>query len=205
MGLGKYLYSLRTYLLMMIYRHPYAFYLLLALLVFCVYLILPSDIEHRDARGRTALYLAAEQGQLIKVEALLAQGSQVDALDDCRWTPFMRAAQNGHISVVKHLLGAGANINAVDKEGYDALIASAITYQIDVMRYLLEQGIDRNVQDSTMGWTAMIWAAKEGRLDMVQLLIDQGADTGHRDGSGKTAYDWAVEKHHDEIAQLLEY
>ncbi len=192
-----------SFLVSQIYRHPFVFYLIIGCLVLIIYQYVSFDIDARDTRGRTALYLAAEQGDLQTVTQLIANGASVDARDNCRWTPFMRAAQNGHLDVVKILLNAGADINAIDKDGYDALIATVITHQTVMMNYLLAQGLHMNTQDKTMGWTALIWAVKENKEDMVDSLLTRGADKSIVDKEGKTAYDWAIEKEHTHLADRV--
>ena len=189
--------------LLKIYQHTYVFYLVLGLLGLLVYQYFSYDLEARDSFGRTKLYLAAERGDMNKVNQLISKGAEIDARDNCLWTPFMRAAQNGHLEVARSLLNAGADINAIDKDGYDALMATVITQKSDVITFLLEQGIELNTQDKTMGWTALIWAAKDGQQDILDTLVAYGADKSIVDYSGKTAYDWAMEKGHNDLAARL--
>lgn len=53
------------------------------------------------------------------------------------------------------------------------------------------------------GKTLLMWAANLGSTECVQYLIESGADTALTSAEGKTAYDYAVEKGYEEIAQLL--
>ena len=186
-----------------IYQHTYVFYLVLGLTGLFVYQYFSYGLGARDGFGRTELYLAAERGDVDKVSQLIGKGAEVDARDNCQWTPFMRAAQNGHLEVASLLLKAGADINAIDKDGTDALIATVITQKTNVLVFLLEQGIGLNAQDKTMGWTALIWAAKDGKPDILNTLVAYGADKSIVDYSGKTAYDWAIEKNHNDLAARL--
>jgi ankyrin repeat protein len=48
-----------------------------------------------------------------------------------------------------------------------------------------------------------MWAASLGSAECVQFLIESGADTALTSEEGKTAYDYAVEKGYEDIAQLL--
>src|SRR5690554_8024311 len=53
-----------------------------------------EDLEARDARGRTLLIVAAEEGQADRVRDLVDKGAMIDAGDDCNWTAMMRAARS---------------------------------------------------------------------------------------------------------------
>jgi ankyrin repeat protein len=46
-----------------------------------------ADVNARDRYGRTALYLAAENGQLSIVQYLVDQGTDVNAIDALGTTP----------------------------------------------------------------------------------------------------------------------
>ena len=69
------------------------------------------DANVADEYHRTALSLAAEQGHLSVVEALLTGGAWVDPHEDydVYVTPLMVAVTGGHLDVVKKLVEAGAN------------------------------------------------------------------------------------------------
>lgn len=62
------------------------------------------------------LHIAAEDGDLATVKALVAEGRDVNATDsDLAMTPMHYAAASEHIDVVRFLIACGANVNAVDK------------------------------------------------------------------------------------------
>lgn len=89
-----------------------------------------EDYVQRDLRGRTALIVAAEEGDLERVDYLLEQGVRIDAGDDCQWTAMMRAAAGGHSEIlVRLLLSAGADTSLTNRQGQSvrdlALQASA--------------------------------------------------------------------------------
>ena len=72
-----------------------------------------------------------------------------------------------------------------------------------VVRYLLENGYFTVDERDPRGNTALIVAAQNNQIEIAQLLLDRGASKSITDGSGKTAYDYAVEKGYEEIARLL--
>ena len=195
--------NIRQPLARVIYRHPYLFWFTLLSLVLLAWKIELPDPMQRDERGRTALYIAAESGDIEKVSSLLDATDNPDQCDDCLWTPLMRAAQNGHADVVKILLDAGADVNAVDKAGYSVLMVTAIDNNPAILAILAEHGASLDQQDPDFGWSALIWAAKEGHVDNVRVLLDAGANPQLADQSGKTARDWAQQNAHQEVLALL--
>src|SRR5258705_106434 len=69
------------------------------------------DALRVDARGDTALNLAAEFGHVPVVERLLAAGADLENLGGADKTPLMNAAFAGQVPVVQLLLEHGARIN----------------------------------------------------------------------------------------------
>lgn len=64
-----------------------------------------ANVEAKDARHRTPLCLAAENGHEAVVKLLLAQdGVNPDSCDEDNRTPLSWAAANGHETIVKLLL-----------------------------------------------------------------------------------------------------
>jgi ankyrin repeat protein len=62
------------------------------------------------------LHIAAEDGDLATVKALVAEGRDVNATDShLMMTPLHYAAAAEQIEVVRFLISCGANVNAIDK------------------------------------------------------------------------------------------
>jgi len=68
---------------------------------------------------------------------------------------------------------------------------------------LLDAGANMNA-GTPYGDTALMAAALKGRLAVVELLLRHGADAMRRNQAGAPAVDWAVERGHFEIADLIE-
>ncbi len=146
--------------------------------------------------GDAALY-----GKLTKVQQLLAEGADPNAITACGKSPMM-AAIYGHKDVIAALLDAGADPNlGSDKEfeeGTTALMYLASSFfasnRAEVIKLLVARGADVNARNGK-GQTALIIAGKN--TDAVKALIDAGADLNLRDNEGNTAMmlgTWAIQK-----------
>lgn len=74
--------------------------------------------------------------------------------------------------------------------------------RIEIVKLLLDQKYC-DVNDTSVGMTALMFAARDSTLEMVQLLLDYGADKSILSYDGKTAYDYAVDSKNDEIISVL--
>lgn len=79
-----------------------------------------ADIDARDARGYSALMLAAYSGNDAAFEYLLAHGADPNSVDAAGNSVLMGAAFKGHTRMVKQLLDAGADARLRNHAGLDA-------------------------------------------------------------------------------------
>ena len=147
------------------------------LLLFLLPPLLVYTLGHRpEASPQTPeLVLAAEAGDLERLDRLLSGTGEVDLRDACRWTPLMKAALNGHERVVRRLLQQGADVNAEDKGGYTALMLAASNDHAGIVALLAEAGAEIDHRERTHGWTALSWARRLGHQKTVRLLESLGA------------------------------
>jgi len=75
--------------------------------------------------------------------------------------------------------------------------------RIEIVKLLLGQKYC-DVNDMTVGVTALMFAARDSTTEMVQLLLDYGADKSIKTSNGKTAYDYAIQSNNKDIIALLE-
>lgn len=108
------------------------------------------DVEARDFRCRTALFLAADTG-LNQVCFYLLQtiGADPNVRDSCGHTMLELAAIGGHLQVVQYLVAAGAIINPVmtlcASSPLQAAVESAHSHA-GLVECLLEKGADPRVR-----------------------------------------------------------
>jgi hypothetical protein len=150
-----------------------------------------------------ALFEAAEQGNVKKVEDLLKRGIEANPTDESGVTPLYVAAYHGHPTVVRALRLHGADINASNKDGDTPLAAATFQGHTTVVRLLLDYGADIGARTSD-GQTPLHLVAIAGHLDVAELLLERDAYVGVRDKHGYTPLDYAREKGKASMVRLLE-
>lgn len=126
-----------------------------------------------DLNGRTALHLAAANGQLTVAELLLAYNANVNARSASHTTPLHEAAGAGHKEVAELLLTHSADINARDNRGGTPLHWAVLTNRRLVVEMLLARHAAVNAKTS-LGYTPLHMAAVAGNMRLVELLRQQG-------------------------------
>ena len=138
-----------------------------------------------QAGENTPLHDAARAGDKAKIEALLAQGADVNAKDNYGRPPLHWAVLWKRKDVAELLLAKGADVNAKKNGGNTALNSAAYGGHKDVVELLLAKGADVNAKGSH-DFTALNTAAYEGHKDVVELLLAKGADVNAKDKDGMT-------------------
>jgi ankyrin repeat protein len=132
-----------------------------------------ADVNLADKNGQTRLMLAARDGDLPAVQALLSNGTDVNVADEDGWTALMSAAENGHLTTVRALLGvSGINIDAQKSDGVTALYLAAANGKDDIVKALINKGADVNITDN-YGRTPMMIANMPRNLTNVQVFFDR--------------------------------
>jgi ankyrin repeat protein len=95
-------------------------------------------------KGKTALHITAERGNLRIAQFLLANEVDVDVADAEGRTALHYAARGAHADIVALLLAEGADPEARDAEGRSPLHAAADAECELVIRLLAKEGADLN-------------------------------------------------------------
>jgi S1-C subfamily serine protease len=128
------------------------------------------DVNARDRGGRTALHLAARQGQVDAARYLLSRGADLNAKDAVGRTPLMLA------------IGPG---------DYD--LPTGFFAPLGDFWYSQPCGGNETVSPSKYDDRWPRWyVAAEKRLPVIHLLLDSGADLTLRDNFGLTVIDHAA-------------
>jgi len=129
------------------------------------------------------LHEAAHQGDLERMEALLAAGADIDARDDLGLTPLFVALDRGRTTAARFLIEKGADLRFRGFRQRTLLHMAARCGNLPIARLLVERGAEVNARDSR-GVTPLRLAADAGKTEMIAYLIDQGASARTTDEHG---------------------
>jgi ankyrin repeat protein len=128
--------------------------------------------------------------------------AQVEAPDQQGKTALMRAIEAGNTFEVRRLIDQGANVNARTESGVTPLMNAAGIGNKEIVQILMEKGADVNAR-TPGNYTVLMQAALVGQTEITKVLLDAGADPTVKDTSGRTAADYAADKQHQDIVDLL--
>ncbi|KAF4630251.1 hypothetical protein G7Y89_g7884 [Cudoniella acicularis] len=124
-----------------------------------------ADVNfHLDGQN-TALYHAAECGDLTMVQALLEGGADVDCQVGTRGAAARKAAEAGDFEILTQLLISGGALDQTDRLCYTALQISAKKGHFKVAETLLASGANVKALND-FGWTAADLAAAWGHWEI---------------------------------------
>jgi len=175
---------------------------------FAVLIVLLS--AEANAGPNEDILAAAKAGNRAGVEAALAAGASVNAVDEkglsplglSGLTPLGLAAAYGHRNVAEFLLDRGASVDATDGLKHTPLQIAAEYGNADVAALLLDHGADVDARDIA-GATPLEWGALRGNKKVVSLLINRGGLVNAQASTGKTALHLAATAGHKEIVAVL--
>lgn len=157
----------------------------------------PADaIDDRgDTVGWTALAVAAREGTVKSIRALLERGASVDlgfaarAGDPSTTRPLFVAVSHGHADAVRALLAGGAAPTCPDDPRPPLHSAAGLGHH-ECLEALLDGGADVHARDDFT--TALGVAAHFGHLKCVERLLASGADVLSKNTLGQAVLTEAV-------------
>ncbi|KAI0571047.1 Pfs NB-ARC and Ankyrin domain protein [Pyrenophora tritici-repentis] len=160
------------------------------------------ELDTKDARRRTPLYVAVDKGSSVLTRMLLDNGADANAQDGDYRNALQAASERGHTEIVKLLLDKGADVNAQGGGYGNALQAASERGHKGIVKLLLDKGADVNAQGGLHG-NALQAASERGHAEVVKLLLDNGADVNAQGGDYRNALQAASEGGHTEVVELL--
>lgn len=179
--------------------------------------------KQRNNRGMTPLMVAAQQGALDALNALINQKVNIEAKawplcesneykKDQGKTALVYAAEKGHVAIVESLLQAGAQIESgsIELDDYvSALIGAAFYEHIDVIKTLVKTSEQTGAKNRIInaqnkaGYTALMVAAQlTASQEIIEFLLANGANETVRNKAGQTAFDIAKNQTKDEAKYI---
>lgn len=160
-------------------------------------------INTHDKDGDSPLHVACKRGDNEIVNILILNGADVEHRNNGGRKPLHIACSKGHYEIVDLLLQQHAQTNKRDNEGTTPLLTACKIGQAQIIRLLLQNKADFSICDNEKRSPLHV-ACMNGREDIIQALLEEAPNIAtEKDNDGKTALDWAVEKKHSKIIELL--
>ncbi|GAA5171989.1 ankyrin repeat domain-containing protein [Viridibacterium curvum] len=125
-----------------------------------------SDVQTAGTHGNTPLMHAAWKGEASVVDALLAAGARVDAVNNDGNTALWLACVSNDPAIVQRIASAGADIDHANLTGATSLMYAASSSKPDIVATLLALGADPLIQTQD-DFSALDMAAS---VECLQLL-----------------------------------
>ena len=138
------------------------------------------------------IIMAAQNGHVDIVRAVIEHGAGVDAADTYQRTALHFAARFNEAGAIDVLVEAGANIEARSRGGLTPLHRACFNLKLEALLCLLIHGATVNAQSDTLTTPLMFAAMKagtQGAAEVADALLRAGADETIVDNIGRKASD----------------
>lgn len=129
-------------------------------------------LEYKE-KGKK-LIQAVKYGTLEQVKEAIADGADINYIENQRFAAIVSATLRGDLSIVKWLVENGADIHRTFGT-FDLVIFAVKQPNIEVLKYLLEQNITVNVTN-LIRVNPLSMSIQQQRLDYIKLLFAHGYD-----------------------------
>lgn len=168
---------------------------------------LKEFLKKQNQAGETALYSAAEYGQVDVVREMIKFYDPADASIKAKngYDAFHIAAKQGDLVTLKVLMETHPDLSMTnDTSNTTALQTAATQGHTEVVKFLLESGSGLATIARSNGKTALHAAARNGHVAVVKALLEKEPGiTTRTDKKGQTALHMAVKGQNLEVVEEL--
>ena len=164
-----------------------------------------AEVNRQDSWGRSALWIAAQAGQIDCVRLLIEAKADLDAVSNSGKTALHVAADMGHDEVAQYLIEHGADVDRVDCNGRTPCHFATFKGSVPVLETLFKHHARYEARDRE-GLTPLHSAIKKPWTDLpaIEWLLKHGANPHTRDYQEKTPLHSAAEKGSPAVCLLLD-
>ncbi|CAG5110986.1 Oidioi.mRNA.OKI2018_I69.chr2.g5330.t1.cds [Oikopleura dioica] len=162
-----------------------------------------AKVDHKNDEEKTALHIAAENGQITLIRFLTNFDNKLlQDWDEEGNTALHLAAYNKRGKTVAELLNKGIQVDEVNSKGWTALDAAAAVGHLQSAKILLDHDAPVDSTDKS-NVTPLHLASMNGHLEVAKYLLEQGADVRIVDTDGRNALDYAIDYYHEDIVTMF--
>ncbi|XP_060201875.1 putative E3 ubiquitin-protein ligase XBAT31 isoform X2 [Lycium barbarum] len=134
---------------------------------------LSSCVQQQPHHEHNGLFIAVQNGELDKVEAMINEEPNVVRLNSVRGklSALHVAAANGQIEVLCMLLDRGVNPDILNRHKQTPLMLAAMHGNVSCVERLIQRGANILTFDSLHGRTCLHYAAYHGHCDCLQSIL----------------------------------
>ncbi|MCB1179123.1 MAG: ankyrin repeat domain-containing protein, partial [Leptospiraceae bacterium] len=164
---------------------------------------LPEKLEETVETLRRKLITAVDKGNLTLVKSILETGITPNFQFPDVASPINYAAARHSYEILELLIRHGANPNFTTSGPVTTLGQACQTGYLNMVQLLLDWGARVDGHSSEHKKTSLMISAEKGRKDIVECLLKAKADPNLKDKNGLTAFDFAKQNKHTEVASIL--
>lgn len=152
----------------------------------------PETNSFIDSVRFEQLVQAARAGNIARVERLLRDGVDPNALGALGFSAMHVAAEQDNVELLNILIDRGANVKLSGRDGERPIHWAARNNATRVIRWLIDNDVDLNEADANKH-TALHHAAQNNAVDAIDLLVQGGANLEATfGGTSYTPLGWAI-------------
>lgn len=157
-----------------------------------------SDLSEQSGDGKTAVHIAAINGDAGMVAYLSTLKININALDMHGKTASHYAALNGHIAIIKLLLQLNCRVDCASNDGHFPIHDAAQNGHIEIVEMLfLRKDCTSSLENM------MVLAAANGHVALVEFLVGKNVSVDSVSSTGESAIWKAADNGHEEVVEML--